>query len=867
MRFWFLLAALLLSSAWAMQEVVAPRVRVIFGDVALEPYAQRVAFAAERALDVLMPLFEVENFTVVVTLDDATDVYNAFAPPLPRPKVVLRALFPTDVSLGYRAADPLYLILVHELTHSLQLSYTERPAGAPALPRLGLVGETVARVPPMWFLEGIATWAESEFTAGGRQDDALTRGLLAAMALGEGFPSLADVALHTYSAWPGGAARYLHGAAFTAHLIEAHGFEVLLAALREFNAGGALGDFAAAWRALGVDLEAEWDTWLTDLRREAEARAADQHAGERLTERGWYTRAPAVSPDGTRLAYVTTPAQIVVAEVTEEGLGEPRTVVRDRSPNKLEWLDDGTLVYARVRPWLGAAWSELFALDVASGRERQLTSGARAHHPAAAPDGCVLYVRDTATEGSQLMRWCEGGVDTLWTAPEGTHLLGVAVSAEGRVALSLWRAGTTELALWERGDIVTLTRSAAQQLEPAWQGETTLLFRADFDEATFDLYALDVERREVRRLTRTVGGAFSPHDGAGRVWYSELYAGGFDIAHLQELQGEDAFAAPLEPLAEIEPLAARYPVRAYSPWPSLVPYGWLPGDISLGQGGFQPAVAATLFGQDDSGRHSYELTLGYDAALQGPLQGAYGHARYRYGANPLLGAFVGGSPLTLGVQAGLWPHQGHLSPRRELALGARGELTLTAPLDLWTSQVRASLGPVYLASAGRWQLDGWVDGVLTQQRRDVFGYATRGPRLAVTAVWSATPEGPSPGAWLDASYHEPLPVGVLELALRAGYRPFPSVPVWPEADWAAYGTLGYRASFPLAWRYGDGLYALERVTLEPRARLWWDGQVSLGGDVSIAADSVVQYGATVSPSVTVGYARGFWTRLDVRLPL
>jgi len=72
---------------------VAPRVRVIYHDPALASYAQRVAGTAEAALTVLEGLFA-HTTPVVITLDASGDVFNAFAPPLPRPTVALRALFP-----------------------------------------------------------------------------------------------------------------------------------------------------------------------------------------------------------------------------------------------------------------------------------------------------------------------------------------------------------------------------------------------------------------------------------------------------------------------------------------------------------------------------------------------------------------------------------------------------------------------------------------------------------------------------------------------------------------------------------------------------------------------------------------------------
>ena len=72
----------------------------------------------------------------------------------------------------------------------------------------------------------------------------------------------------------------------------------------------------------------------------------------------------------------------------------------------------------------------------------------------------------------------------------------------------------------------------------------------------------------------------------------------------------------------------------------------------------------------------------------------------------------------------------------------------------------------------------------------------------------------------------------------------------------ALGTAGYRVSLPVGWRYGDGLYALERVTVEPRVRGWLGTSSSVGADLTLSLDTVLNYSAPLSLSATFGYADG-----------
>jgi len=105
------------SLALAQLELESERFKLIFPSADYEPYAQDIIREAEQALDVLQEYFPVSDAQITINLQDITDDFNAFATPLPRPTIGLRALFPVMNSVGYGAKSDLYLILMHELTH------------------------------------------------------------------------------------------------------------------------------------------------------------------------------------------------------------------------------------------------------------------------------------------------------------------------------------------------------------------------------------------------------------------------------------------------------------------------------------------------------------------------------------------------------------------------------------------------------------------------------------------------------------------------------------------------------------------------------------------------------------------------------
>ncbi len=843
------------------QEMSTAHFRVIYDSEDQRPFAEQIAQMAESALATLEPLFGLPDKPVVLVLEDETDSYNAFATLLPRPNIHLRSLFPLDGGLGFGAENDLFLLLIHELTHITQLSYT----GSEPL-RIGLPSDGNAVLPPPWFVEGIAVYVETAFTDGGRAKDARTLGLLYSKADAEDFPDLTDISLSSFTEWPYGAARYLYGGHFVSYLVGKYGFDAILKLLKNYNASLLPISFSAAWQAAnGTALADEWHSWQEELKVQASSKQALED--KLLTDTGSVS-SPSVSPDGKRLAWVSG-SSVIVADLANGELNNPQAVESRLRPQSLSWLDDKTLVYNRSYRQPENTFNELFSFDLDTKIETKLSSGARAFFPTVSPEGCIYFVKDDPIAGSSLLKHCDTAEEVVFQTQPQEHILGLAVSKAGQLAVSLWRQGFVDLALLDRGKLRFLSSDPYQDLYPQWDGENALIFSSD-REGIFDLYRLTVDSQELHRLSHNLGGAFEAIVTQKGIIYTAQTSKGYDLAFLEEPLAEKAELVSETPRENLTPSTA-IESHPYNPLASLLPYAWYPSEYNFGISPFELGLGASVIGQDDSGRHSYSLNLSYDTAQPGPVAGLGLNAEYGYQDN--VDPFrLKTYPFGVQMKAGLFRHSPHLIGSSETAFGVQTQLRLSQPLDKWSVYGLGRLGLIYLSSFNDWQLEGLGNAIVSQRSEDDWGYVSSGMRFGVTGIWSATSKGASPGLWANGTYYLPVSAtgleldGTLEFALRLGYRQAPPVPLglYP---WAASSSLGYRYSYPTEWRYEDGLFSLERLTLEARLRSWYDGNLGLGGDITLNADTILSYNAPVTFSVTLGYSQLFWYRVGLGFPL
>lgn len=577
----------------------------------LEGAGTRAAVIAEAAYGPITRLYGYEpSGKVRVILKDYDDYANGAAFYYQDTIEIWTTALEHDFELR-GTSDWLRNVITHEFTHIISLGAARKaPQRMPAayLQYFGyqreknrpdiLTGypDVIASYPvmmtvvPMWFAEGVA-----QYMAPGAHHDRWDshRDMILRVGVEQGTALSFDEMGVFDKCGFGNEYVYDHGYGLVLYIARTYG-DVKLAELTRAAANwrGMAFDRAVE-QVLGISVDRLYRDWVAAMKQEHQAQLARLGAlveGELVTDRGFSNLRPALSPDGTRLAYLSTRDQQFGPHLLirrELSTGEEKVLTA--GVTSVSWSPDGRALYfVRIdrADSFGSRQADLYRFDLeapesgltsailwavpsamsgyapADPRVTRLTHGLRALYPACSPDGCWLaFVRNQGTSNNLgLLHLSTGQIHYLTDFADGTQLYTPQWSPDGtRLVLSLTRDGQRDLALMTvslpadndslavtpagSGTIELLVASSGTDRDPVWTHDgREIVFASDAD-SIFNLYAIDVTERRVRRLTNVVGGALSPTiDPQGQVCFSAFGAKGYEIRRIG-LTGA-AFPAP-----------------------------------------------------------------------------------------------------------------------------------------------------------------------------------------------------------------------------------------------------------------------------------------------------------------------------------
>jgi hypothetical protein len=397
-----------LDSRWKFRTLKSANFELIFREdqAAL---AKRYIVAAERAHELLMPIFKEGPSRTYVVLRDDTDAANGLADFLPYPHIVIFPVLPNQGDSIDDYGDWPLEVMIHEYAHILNMY----PAHGIYWPFKYLFGSVVRpnAVLPRWYLEGLAVDLESRLTSHGRLRATDTAATARAYQLGDKFKKedIASINEAGGKTWPYGARPYLFGGWWWGEAHKKKGPDAIYNLNQNYSRRLPFFLNGPMREQLGLSAGEFFQQALKEVSAQAQleidlVRNAGGPPSLDVLDGKGDAGAFAISPSGKKIIYWLglidkgsyaflrereSPAQNFSAQ-------KARKLFRTVGTYRVSWIDEDSFVFDQVDAGgLSVLYRDLYRYDLKTGDTTRLTTGARAQEAAVSPNGLwIVFIQN-----------------------------------------------------------------------------------------------------------------------------------------------------------------------------------------------------------------------------------------------------------------------------------------------------------------------------------------------------------------------------------------------------------------------------------------------------------------------------------------
>ncbi|MCD6472864.1 PD40 domain-containing protein [Candidatus Aerophobetes bacterium] len=483
-------------------------------------------------------------------------------------------------------------VIAHEFTHVITFAAIEESI----FPLRRAMANLVL---PMWFIEGLAQYEGEEWHS--LKEMVVKDEVKEGRVMSEGELG----AFYFFEGW-GRISGYYQSESFVHYIFKTYGkdkISKILTDLRHQPILQFIGEFAipsgevalypfpqflnfdqALKNVVGKDsvtLYKEWQDWIIDKYSQKEELCSSLFTSERLlTSQGRKDKHPVFSPLGDKVAFVSDKGyDYAIFDLYLLDIRSKKIKRLDRQVNPfISFSPDGKeIIYSKTRFFRSQSsfLSDLYLVNINTGKSNRLTYGLRASQPSFSPDGKrVVFVKNEGGNSNlYLLERKTKRVFPLTESRDGlTQNFSPSFSPQGdKIVFTSFRKGKRDIYLLNIKNkcSVSLTLDRADDRSPAFSADGNKVYLISNREGgVFNLYSIDLkEKNKIKRETNVQGGIFEPNlskDGKNivfSVYHKERFS--LYLISINDLRGKEM------PLVKKEnKKIAKYKVKENANYPS-----------------------------------------------------------------------------------------------------------------------------------------------------------------------------------------------------------------------------------------------------------------------------------------------------------